>query len=110
MRGVHLGGFDAAKAGLESKELDEEQFKCLTRYSGWAPGQLARECRAGVWLTAAAAGSFVLQHGKDGDAMWHQALELMGGEFAALSKAMKDGYDADVMEINPEPGPEQQEE
>lgn len=35
MRGVHLGGFEAAKAGLESGELDEANFKCLTRYSGW---------------------------------------------------------------------------
>lgn len=43
------------------------------RLDGRGPGQLARECRAGVWLTAAAAGSFVLQHGQDGDAMWHKA-------------------------------------
>lgn len=89
MKGVHLGGFEAAKAGLEAGELAEANFKCLTRYSGWGPGQLARECKAGVWLTAAASGSFVLQHDKDGAAMWHQALELMGGEFAGLSQAMK---------------------
>lgn len=35
MRGVYLGGFEAAKAGLESGEFDESNFKCLTRYSGW---------------------------------------------------------------------------
>lgn len=31
-----------------------------------------------------------------------QALQLMGGEFAALSAAMKDSYDPDIMEVNPE--------
>lgn len=41
---------------------------CLCR----GPGQLARECKAGVWLTAAASSSFVLQQGQDGEAMWHQ--------------------------------------
>ncbi len=35
MRGVYLGGFEAAKAGLESGELDGSNLKCLTRYSGW---------------------------------------------------------------------------
>lgn len=34
----------------------------------------------------------------------------MGGEFAALSNAMRDGYDANIMEINPEPGPEQKDD
>ena len=66
-------------------------------HAGWAPGQLARECKAGVWLTAAASGSFVLQHGRTGEAFWHQALQLMGGDYAQLSKAMQHGYDADVM-------------
>ena len=37
-----------------------------------------------------------------------QALQLMGGEFTALSQAMRGDYDANVMEINPEPGPEKE--
>ena len=35
MRGVSMGGFEAAKAGLESGELDGSNVKCFTRYSGW---------------------------------------------------------------------------
>jgi hypothetical protein len=35
MRGVFMGGFEAAKAGLESGDLDEGNVKCFTRYSGW---------------------------------------------------------------------------
>ncbi len=35
MRGVSMGGFEAAKAGLESGELAGSEVKCFTRYSGW---------------------------------------------------------------------------
>ena len=35
MRGVSMGGFEAAKAGLESGDLDGSSVKCFTRYSGW---------------------------------------------------------------------------
>jgi hypothetical protein len=35
MRGVSMGGFEAAKAGLESGELAGSNVKCFTRYSGW---------------------------------------------------------------------------
>lgn len=49
----------------------------FTRYSGWGPGQLQRECASGVWFTAAASSAFILQQGeKDrgatGREMWHQ--------------------------------------
>ena len=51
----------------------------FTRYSGWGPGQLQRECASGVWFTAAASSAFVLQQGAEdrgasGREMWHQVL------------------------------------
>jgi len=57
-----------------------------------------------VWFTAAASASFLLQQeAKTGGVdMWHQALDLQGGELAALSKAMKGEYDASIMEYRPE--------
>ena len=49
----------------------------FTRYSGWGPGQLQRECASGVWFTAAASSAFILQQGEkdrgaSGREMWHQ--------------------------------------
>ena len=49
----------------------------FTRYSGWGPGQLQRECASGVWFTAAAGSAFILQQGEQdrgasGREMWHQ--------------------------------------
>lgn len=31
--------------------------------------------------------------------LWHQALNLMGGDYAALSKAMEGGRDASIMDF-----------
>jgi putative AlgH/UPF0301 family transcriptional regulator len=49
----------------------------FTRYSGWGPGQLERECASGVWFTAAASSAFILQQGlsdkeDSGREMWHK--------------------------------------
>lgn len=49
----------------------------FTRYSGWGPGQLQRECASGVWFTAAASSALVLQQNCEdkadsGREMWHQ--------------------------------------
>ena len=63
----------------QAGELDPSRFKLLTRYSGWGPGQLQRECQAGVWLTAAASSSFVLQRDLEGDEMWHQVQRNLAG-------------------------------
>jgi hypothetical protein len=35
MRGVFMGDYEAAKAGLEAGDLDNSNVKCFTRYSGW---------------------------------------------------------------------------
>ena len=42
-----------------------------------------------MWLMAAASRNFVLQQNVDGADMWHQALDLMGGDFKELSSACK---------------------
>lgn len=73
--------------------------------AGWGPGQLEEEVRRGVWFPAAASSAFVLQQQPPGqpaagvEAMWHQILQLMGGEYAELSAAMREAYRADIMEL-----------
>ncbi|GAB4822247.1 hypothetical protein N2152v2_009293 [Parachlorella kessleri] len=126
-KGVFVGGFPAARRGLASGKYTPDQFKVLTRYAGWGRGQLEEECRRGVWFPAAASSAFVLQHlsmpsrtqraqkakqrgqreginlggtlTESGVAMWHQIMELLGGDYAKLSAEMKDVYRADIMEL-----------
>ena len=68
-----------------------------------------QECAAGVWFTAAASASFLLQQegSSGGPDLWHQALDLQGGDLAALSQAMKGEYDGSIMEWRPEQASEQ---
>ena len=71
---------------------------------------VVQECAAGVWFTAAASASFLLQQegSASGPELWHQALDMQGGDLAALSKAMKGEYDASIMEWRPEQASDQQ--
>ena len=66
----------------------------FNRYAGWGPGQLEAECQAGVWFTAAASSSVILNLDQNlsGREMWHAILEMMGGDYALLSKSVKDAY------------------
>ncbi|EIE23156.1 DUF179-domain-containing protein [Coccomyxa subellipsoidea C-169] len=102
IRGINMGGFDAAKAAVSQGRMPATDFKWFTRYSGWGAGQLQRECASGVWFTAAASSALVLQQGcadsaDSGREMWHQVLNLIGGDLAELSKAQKGVFDPEIM-------------
>ncbi len=89
-----MGGFNAALGAVQSGRAAPRDFKWFSRYAGWSPGQLQQECEAGVWFPAAASANVVLGKGPStmsGVWMWHQILELMGGEYAKLSDAVKVG-------------------
>ncbi|MEW5317256.1 MAG: hypothetical protein WDW38_008569 [Sanguina aurantia] len=90
MDGLFQGGISACSVAVQSGEADPEKFRWFTRYAGWGPGQLAQECRRGVWFVAATASSVVLAEptGGDGTDLWHTILGLMGGDYAQLSSAL----------------------
>lgn len=65
----------------------------FNRYAGWGPGQLEAECQAGVWFTAAASSSVILNsQNLKGRDMWHAILDMMGGSYAGLSETLKASY------------------
>ncbi|KAF5842473.1 hypothetical protein DUNSADRAFT_7083 [Dunaliella salina] len=86
VKGVYLGGIEAAAKMVARKEADVKDFKWYARYAGWGPKQLERECKAGVWFTAAASAPLILSR-PEGSAstLWHNVLQLMGGDYQELS-------------------------
>lgn len=55
-----------------------------------------------MWFTAAASASYLLQQGPSDPgeaALWHEALVLMGGDYAALSRAMEGERDGSIMDL-----------
>lgn len=109
--GVYLGGVHGVADALERGVANTLDVKLLTRYAGWGPGQLEEEIKAGVWIVAAASrdvimGRYSTGQGLSGvariahgDDAWHSVLQLMGGEYAALSNAVSEDYRADIMEL-----------
>uniref|UniRef100_A0A7S0S201 YqgE/AlgH family protein n=1 Tax=Chlamydomonas leiostraca TaxID=1034604 RepID=A0A7S0S201_9CHLO len=87
VKGVHLGGVDAARELVAAGKADPLEFKWYVKYAGWGPGQLESECKAGVWFTAAASARVILGEARasDGCDRWHEVLGLMGGDYAELS-------------------------
>eukprot|EP00955_Chlamydomonas_euryale_P048394 353950-Chlamydomonas_euryale.AAC.7 len=87
VKGVHLGGIEAARNKVATGEAPADDFRWFARYSGWGAGQLEGECRAGVWFTAAASPELIKLLPKDsnGRDYWHQILQLMGGDHKVLS-------------------------
>ncbi|PNH05041.1 hypothetical protein TSOC_008732 [Tetrabaena socialis] len=100
MKGVYLGGMDSARDAVEAGRAEAKDFRWFSAYAGWAAGQLAAECKRGVWFTAAASPKVVLQEValEEGADYWHKLLELMGGDYQGLSQAVKkhDSHDADA--------------
>lgn len=96
--GLYLGGFEGVRQALMNREATTEDVKLLTRYAGWGPGQLESEIGHNVWFPAAAARQVVTQHveGATGESMWLSILELMGGEYARIAKAMNEDLSADI--------------
>ncbi|KAL6765736.1 hypothetical protein V8C86DRAFT_2448637 [Haematococcus lacustris] len=87
VRGVNLGGIQAAQQAVAQGKAKAGDFRFYAKYSGWGAGQLARECRAGVWFTAAASPAVILSEpDANGECdTWHRVLSLMGGDYSELS-------------------------
>jgi putative transcriptional regulator len=53
------------------------EFRVFCGYSGWGPGQLDAEMKAGGWLTIPASAEHIFRH--PAEKLWSMALESVGG-------------------------------
>jgi putative transcriptional regulator len=107
--GVYMGGVDGVAQALACGNASPSDVKLLTRYAGWGPGQLEEEVRRGVWIVAAASRDVILgrytlsEPALEGDNVWHHVLQLMGGDYAGLSEAVREDFREDIMgAVDPE--------
>ncbi len=92
LKGVFLCNIAAAEQAVRSGHAAATDFRFFAKYSGWGPGQLIRECRAGVWFCAAAGPSLVLAEEASGRQLWHKVLDSMGGDYAKVSEAVRKAF------------------
>ena len=59
--GIYAGGVEAASDLVRRGEAAPSEFRLLAGYSGWGPGQLAREIAEGSWYVVAASHALILQ-------------------------------------------------
>ncbi|GLC38654.1 hypothetical protein PLESTM_000758300 [Pleodorina starrii] len=91
VKGVYVGAMEAARDAVDAGFAQAEDFRWFTAYAGWGPGQLAMECKRGVWFTAAASPGLLLQEVLPGEGpqYWHRVMNMLGGDYAELSAAVK---------------------
>lgn len=96
IEGVYINGYPAARSDVLRGMKNPSGFKWLAKYCGWRPGQLEEECKSGVWFPAACSSSLIVKEQSLMDQpadLWHQVMQLMGGEHKELSDIIISSYD-----------------
>jgi len=90
VEGVYCNGkwFELGEDRGPAVAIDAPKYKFFAQYAGWAPGQLESELDTDqVWIAAACSPELVLKQVIQlPKPLWREVLELMGGEYATMSK------------------------
>ena len=83
-------------AGVQPGELRPSRVRFFAGMQMWGPGELEREVAAGAWYAASASRPVVLKQCLSLPVpLWRECMELMGGEYAGISKRT---YGVDAVE------------
>ena len=86
---IYWGGdFEQVKHMVLSNTIDPNRIKFIVGYSGWESGQLEDEMKERSWHIAPATSFLVLQ--EQPEAIWKNAIKLLGEEFKSLINYPKD--------------------
>ncbi|KAJ4757912.1 UPF0301 protein [Rhynchospora pubera] len=88
--GVHFGDasrVEEAAILVGGGVLSPSDFKFFLGFAGWNFKQLLNEIRLGYWVVAACSSQVIGRAvTSSSDQMWQEVLEMMGGEYADLSR------------------------
>jgi putative transcriptional regulator len=74
--GVCLGGDMAVVERILTGASTKESFRAYLGYSGWGPGQLESEMKAGSWIALPADAALVFE--KDPSRVWNEIVSSLG--------------------------------
>lgn len=83
--GVQWGGsYDSVEALVQNEKPDTDALRFFLGYTGWSPGQLAREVEEDDgWILTEGRAEWVFQ--TNPEMLWSRVMRAMGGEYALLS-------------------------
>lgn len=82
--GVFWGGeFERVPELIREGAISGKGIRFFRGYSGWSEGQLAFELNEKSWLTVMANRNIIFT--AEGEALWKEALHLLGGEYDQLA-------------------------
>lgn len=90
--GIRVCTITAAAKAVQMGQAQASDFRFFAQYAGWGPGQLQRECKAGVWYVAAVSSPLALSERlAQGPQLWHEILGTIGGPYGELSRLVEEG-------------------
>lgn len=84
---VYVGGVSAAVEALASGQGQALDYRLFVGRKEWATGELEKEVRQGLWQCAACARPVALKQCLSlPKPLWHEVMELLGGDAEMLSQ------------------------
>mmetsp|Transcript_14183 Transcript_14183/g.21573 ORF Transcript_14183/g.21573 Transcript_14183/m.21573 type:complete len:159 (-) Transcript_14183:1882-2358(-) len=84
--GVYVGGSFALRDEIWSGNLEESETFFIKGHASWAPGQLEREIKQGIWTCVAVSSNLILRHAggqkssDSSDSLWCDILSCISIE------------------------------
>ncbi|HVW95807.1 MAG TPA: YqgE/AlgH family protein [Mucilaginibacter sp.] len=88
--GIYWGGdFEAVKELITGYQLNAEEIRFFTGYSGWTPQQLDDEIKEGSWIVANAQGGDTVFSQND-ETLWREVVISLGQRYAHIANFPED--------------------
>ena len=83
--GIYWGGnFESLKILIKNGDIQSDEIKFFLGYSGWSPGQLAKELNENAWVISNNYNPDIT-FGNDGENLWKEAIVSLGPKYAHVA-------------------------
>ncbi|XP_026455480.1 uncharacterized protein LOC113356534 isoform X1 [Papaver somniferum] len=82
---------DEAAVFVKKGILKSQDFRFFVGYAGWQMDQLREEIESGFWILAATSPNLIWESlsSSSSEGLWEEVLQLMGGQYAEISRKPK---------------------